>query len=197
MLLDHDVVDRSNLNRTVSAEPSSVGQTKTSAARTMITRIDPDASVAEVTGDVMNRSCARALLACDFIFSCTDSHGSRAVLNQIAYQYFIPTIDVGVQITAQRDSALSISGRVQYLAPAFACLVCSQLLDPGQVRIDFMTEAQRRADPYIMGSVVPQPSVISLNATVASLAVTMFLNRLGAAAARLRSGGLRRHCRRA
>ena len=176
VLVDHDVVDLSNLNRTVTADSSSVGQMKTSAAAAMIMRIDPNATVVEVTGDVMNSSCARGLLECDFIFSCTDSHGSRAVLNQIAYQYFIPTIDVGVQITAQRDTSLSISGRVQYLALPFACLVCSQLLDPGQVRIDFMTDAQRRADAYVMGTVLPQPSVISLNATVASLAVTMFLS---------------------
>jgi len=38
-----------------------------------------------------------------------------------------------------------------------------------------MTSEQRAADRYIDGAREPQPSVISLNATMSSLAVTLFL----------------------
>jgi hypothetical protein len=53
--------------------------------------------------------------------------------------------------------------------------VCTDKLDAEQVRRELMTEEQRRVDPYIVGQVVPQPAVISLNSTVSSAAVTMFL----------------------
>src|SRR5438128_6240364 len=62
------------------------------------------------------------------------------------------------------------------LAPTLGCLVCGQILDADAVRHDFMTDEQRRADPYFVGAHVPQPSVVSFNATMASLAVTMFLS---------------------
>ena len=64
------------------------------------------------------------------------------------------------------------------LAPGLPCLVCQNLLDPERVRQDLMTPAQRAADPYIVGAEVPQPAVISLNGTVASLGVTMMLSAL-------------------
>jgi hypothetical protein len=38
-----------------------------------------------------------------------------------------------------------------------------------------MNEFERKADPYIEGAREPAPSVISLNGTVVSLAVTMLL----------------------
>jgi len=38
-----------------------------------------------------------------------------------------------------------------------------------------MTEEERKRDPYVVGIAIPQPAVISLNGTVASLGVTMML----------------------
>ena len=55
------------------------------------------------------------------------------------------------------------------------CLWCSHLLDPTQVRRDMANEAERRLDPYIVGGTEPAPSVISLNGTVVSLAVSLVL----------------------
>jgi len=61
------------------------------------------------------------------------------------------------------------------LAPGLGCLTCAELLDSDAVRTDLMTDYERQVDPYFMASAAPQPAVISINATVASLAVTMFL----------------------
>jgi len=41
---------------------------------------------------------------------------------------------------------------------------------------DFLSEEERKQDPYFIGGGEPQPSVISLNSTVSSFGVTMFLN---------------------
>ena len=38
-----------------------------------------------------------------------------------------------------------------------------------------LTDAERRADPYIVGHAEPAPAVMSINGTVASLSVTMAL----------------------
>ena len=176
LFIDPDVVDITNLNRLVGATPDAVGQPKVTVARRLVTAINPLAECAELQGDVADDNVARSLLDMSFVFCCTDSMASRAVLNQLAYQYLIPCIDMGVGIGADKGRIQYVSGRVQMLSAGLPCLVCTEKLDGEQVRQEMLTEEQRVADPYIQGAAVAQPAVISLNSTVASAAVTMFLS---------------------
>lgn len=177
VLLDPDDVDESNTNRVIGSV-GNVGVAKVESARRLLTQITPDAEVQAIRGVVHRKADALPLLDADLIFCCTDSHGSRAVVNQLAYQYVIPTIDLGIRIDAQDEIVQRITGRVQMLAPGLSCLLCQNFLDPEQVRRDLLSDEDRTRDQYIVGAHVPQPAVISLNATVASLAVTMMLAAL-------------------
>ncbi len=133
-----------------------------------------------LVGDVVDDHVARRLLDVEFAFICTDSHASRAVVNQLAYQHLLPVIDMGVGIKASGGMVTHITGRVQMLAPGLACLTCTQTLDPNLIRQELLTPLQRQSDPYIQGHHEPQPAVISINSTVVSLAVTMFLSAVTA-----------------
>lgn len=176
VLIDHDLVEATNLNRTVGTFPNSVGKPKVEAAKHLIQSINPRAIVDAVLGDVRNAADARRLTDVDFVFCCTDSHSSRHVINQIAYQYAVPVIDMGVSITVLDDQAPQIAGHAKALAPTLACLWCFNSLSPRQVREEMMTPEQRKLDPYFQGAAgVAQPAVISINSLVASSAVTMFL----------------------
>lgn len=175
LLIDPDTVETTNLNRLLGATPGDIGAAKVNVAARHVKAICPTAEVLAVQGDVANDEVARELLEMDFIFGCTDSMASRAVLNQLAYQFLIPCIDMGVGIHVVDGDVRFIAGRVQMLSPGLPCLVCTDKLDFEQVRREMMTESQRKADPYIQGEAVPQPAVISLNSTVSSAAVTMFL----------------------
>lgn len=176
LLVDHDVVDTSNLNRLLGATPSDVGQPKALIAQRAATAINPDAQVEAIVGDVVDRAVAARLTEVDFIFCCTDSMASRALINQLAYQYLIPTIDMGVAIRVADGHVASVTGRVQMLAPGLGCLVCGDGLNGDQVRWEMMSVAQRRADPYFENASVPQPAVMPLNGVVTSAAVAMFLS---------------------
>ena len=178
VLLDPDLIEETNLNRVVGSTHEAIGMPKVQIAARMIRRICEDAQVHSISGDIMCEPDARPLLGVDFIFGCTDLHGSRTVINQIAYQYLIPTIDLGVRVQARHSKIMGMAGRVQMLAPGLACLVCSNLLDPEEVRRDFLSPEARQRDPYISGAVEPQPAVISLNGSVASLGVTMMLSAI-------------------
>jgi hypothetical protein len=61
------------------------------------------------------------------------------------------------------------------LAPDLPCLTCTAALDANQIRRELMSPEQRASDPYLVGAHEPQPSVMSINSTVASLAATMFM----------------------
>lgn len=178
LLIDPDVIEESNLNRLIGATPQDVGKcSKVDVAVRMIKTLQPQAMPIAIKGDVNDEPNAKLLLDVDFIFCCTDSHASRHLLNQLAYQYVIPAIDVGVAINRAADEAVQIAGRVTMLAPGLPCLWCAEQLDPNQVRQGLMTEEQRRADPYVLGfGGIVQPAVISINSTVSSLAITMFLS---------------------
>jgi molybdopterin-synthase adenylyltransferase len=175
ILVDPDVLETTNLNRVSDASPGDIGKQKTEIAARYIRQIAEDCRVERVDGDVIETKTARKLVNADILFGCTDSHGSRAVMQQIAYQYMIPYIDMGVTLVAKKGSMTHVYGRVQLLAPGLACFTCSSLLDPNEVRRDMMTSFERQADPYIQGEREPAPAVMSLNGTVSSLAVTMLL----------------------
>ena len=173
--VDPDVVEVTNLNRLVGATPDVVGQPKVVVASKQVTAINPAVECVQLQGDIVDDDVVQALLNVDFVFCCTDSMASRAVLNQLAYQHLIPCIDMGVGIGAEEGRIKYISGRVQMLSAGLPCLVCTDKLDAEQVRREMLIENQREADPYIQGAVVAQPAVISLNSTISSAAVTMFL----------------------
>jgi molybdopterin/thiamine biosynthesis adenylyltransferase len=175
VLIDPDKVETTNLNRLVGAVPADVGAFKVDIATRQIKAIIPSANCAPVVGDVLDEEVAARLVNVDFIFACTDSMASRALLNQLAYQHLIPCIDMGVGIGVIDGKIQYITGRTQMLSPGLPCLVCTDKLDAEQVRRELMTEEQRRRDPYIVGALVPQPAVISLNSTVSSAAIMMFL----------------------
>lgn len=176
MLVDHDEVDTTNLNRLLGATQQDVGLPKVQVAERAIKAINPSVVCETQVGDVTSSALAMWLTEVDFIFGCTDSMASRAVLNQLAYQYLIPMIDMGVAIRVEADQLASVTGRAQMLAPGLGCLVCADGIDGQQVRWEMMSPAQRRADPYFENASVPQPAVMPLNGMVTSAAVAMFLS---------------------
>jgi molybdopterin/thiamine biosynthesis adenylyltransferase len=176
ILIDDDTVEESNLNRVVGATLNDVGDPKVGVAVRMIQHISfGRVATQAIQANVLDSRGVGALLDADLVFCCTDSHGSRAALNQFAYQFLIPVIDVGVRIDATEGRIRAMAGRVQMLAPGLACLTCQRLLDSEEIRRDLLSTDARQRDPYIVGFAEPQPAVISLNGTVSSLGVTMFL----------------------
>jgi hypothetical protein len=151
-IVDPDVVERSNLNRVVGATAADEGRSKAEVLAHQAKRINPDVSVEARAKSVLLVEEAKRLVDADLIFCCTDSHGSRVILNQLAYQYLIPMIDMGVVIVAKDQVVERVFARAQMLAPGLGCLTCGGGLDPEQVRRDFLTEFERQADPYILGA---------------------------------------------
>lgn len=193
LLIDPDTLDKSNLNRVVGALRSDIGKAKVAVAAKMIRRLVKGAQISAIQGDVLNPEIGNLLTDVDFIFCCTDSHGSRFFINQLVYQYFIPSIDMGVVIIAQEEKVFHFGGRVQMLAAGLGCLVCNEgILSPDHVRWDLSNDRQRSADPYFARAVgIKQPSVISLNSQAAGQGVTMFLAAVAGIPMEIRSQAIR------
>jgi hypothetical protein len=113
------------------------------------------------------------------IFCCTDNQWSRAILNQYAYQYLTPVVDMGNKIDSEDGRITAANGRVYTILPDAACLWCCGVLDGKRVAEESLPKAERESlarQGYVTGTDTAAPSVIFLNAVVAGLAVAEFLN---------------------
>lgn len=194
VLIDKDEFDPSNLTRMYGSffadtiRPRFVpafrrrrGRRKTDIVAKHIARINPKARVSPVHGHVASTSVVRRLLDRDVIFCCTDDHWGRSVVNQIAYQYLIPVINMGVRIDSAGGRLTGATGSVDILRPGKPCLWCRGFLRPERIRAESLPDAERHRlalEGYVEGLVDPAPSVVSMTTTVAGLAVTQFLQML-------------------
>ncbi|WP_292024098.1 ThiF family adenylyltransferase [Mesorhizobium sp.] len=117
ILIDPDVVEMTNLNRLVGATPADIGRPKAEVAARHIRSINSKAEITALRADIVDEASLPALYGADFLFLCTDSHASRAVVGQLAYQFLLPCIDMGVSITVRENAITHGTGRTQMLAP--------------------------------------------------------------------------------
>ena len=107
VLIDPDEFASSNLSRVYgSFAPSwrdrlrllGRAQLKVDVVARHLRRINPRIRIRTIAQNVVRDEAAMALRDRDVIFLCTDDHWGRAIVNQIAYQYLIPTINIGTSI---------------------------------------------------------------------------------------------------
>jgi molybdopterin/thiamine biosynthesis adenylyltransferase len=131
--------------------------------------INPSAAVQAVPASVLDVDPALLAMA-DVVVCATDGHGSRALLTELAQQYLVPVVDLGVEVV---PGARGAGGGVRVLRPGGWCLHCAGTLDAGLVREEYLDDQERARElerGYLRGANVPAPAVISLNGVVASLA---------------------------
>jgi molybdopterin/thiamine biosynthesis adenylyltransferase len=179
IVVDPDRVGPSNLSRLVGASrlDATLRRPKTSVARRLSRRVGGPSRVTGLRESVTDQAPARRLVGCDLIIGCTDNQWSRTVLNALAYQYYIPVLDLGVELQAEG----AMGGRVTWLSPGCPCLWCLKILDPQRVRAEQLPRQiaeQEISRGYLRGLDEPAPAVISINGAIASIAVTEVLARI-------------------
>lgn len=182
ILSDTDHVEPTNLNRLVGAKPchARLNLPKVQVASRMIRSISPQASVTALRQSVVQS--ADFLKQADVIFSCVDAEVPRLFLARFPAQYYIPVIDVGTGMKADDGRVAELFGQVRMILPHGPCFVCMGSLNYESIRREMLSEQekeQQRQHGYGLGAEVPAPAVISLNGTVASLAVSEFINLIG------------------
>jgi molybdopterin-synthase adenylyltransferase len=178
VVVDPDVVERVNLNRVVTAfaEDALAKRPKVVVAENYASRLGLASNVLAIRGDVRDQAVHRHLETVDGIFGCTDTIASRAILNRVAVQRFIPYFDCGTEISAGGD--LRAYGRLRVVLAGGPCLFCAGAIDPEGLRVELLKPEERALEAargYIRDGVAGAPAVVSLNGVVASLAVTSFL----------------------
>jgi hypothetical protein len=178
-IFDHDRVTSSNLSRIVGSRSSDAlfSRSKVKVARRHVRSIDRSTRVHAESLDVSGARAALGLTDVDAIFVATDTALGRYAANALAYQYLIPTFQVGAKVQADDDGHIDTIHTVSRIAmPGIPCLHCQGAIPAERLRLEQAGEVERRAQDYLGGGEdVPDPSVISLNSIPVGLAVTDFM----------------------
>lgn len=130
-----------------------------------------------IFGDITIDAVARRFADCDHLFLAADTNQARLVWNALVHQYLITGHQVGVKVPV--DSETGQVGEVFAVArpvtPTNGCLWCNGLISSEGLQREAATSAERRAQRYVDEPDVVAPSVMTLNATVASQAANDFL----------------------
>lgn len=187
-IVDHDLLDTpSNVRRVVGSTPADLMATGPPAKVDVVGRhldqIGLGVPVRRIAGDVRHERVFRELLDTDIVICATDSHSSRAILNDLAIAYLLPVIDVGVQAGAKRNADLAaLVAEVSVLSPVTPCLWCRGRISAEVIRAENLPADQRERlvrEGYLVGGVgEPAPSVMPLTALGASLATCALLGLL-------------------
>jgi molybdopterin-synthase adenylyltransferase len=184
-LVDGDLLDTpSNVRRVAGSTPIDLHATTAPAKVDVVGRhvdqLGLGVPVRRVFGDVRHEHVFRQLLDADVVICCTDTHGSRAILNELASAYLLPVLDVGVQAGAKKNADLAaLVAEISVLTPATPCLWCRQRISADVIRAENLPPNQRESlvrEGYLVGGVgVPAPSVMALTALGASLGTCALL----------------------
>lgn len=177
-LVDHDEVEASNLSRLFGASEKSIGIPKVEIGRQHLTELGAT-EVKAIHDSAIKQSVLFQLRDRHIIFSCVDNDRTRAFLNRLAYQYLIPTIELGVRIDARAGQVKAAAGRAALVGSGLTCLRCSGHLNAERIRAESLPKKEREElakEGYVMGVDEPAPAVVSLNTVIAGLGVTAALN---------------------
>jgi len=178
MLIDPDNLEESNVSRVYGSRREDVGTAKVDVVGRFLEGIGSGTRIVRVPGDVRRRTIAEQVVrSADLIFGCTDTHSSRAVLNDIAYQHMIPTLDVGIRVGMGESGPTSAAVEMRVLRPDLPCLWCYDVLDGRRVSEELMPVERRAAlerEGYVQGR-QPAATIIPYTTLAASLATSRFL----------------------
>lgn len=185
VLVDHDLLDTdSNVRRVFGSTPADLKATTPPAKVDVVGRhldsLGFETRITRINADVRTEHAFRALLDTDIVLIGTDTHGSRATVNDLASTYLLPVIDVGVRAGSKTDGTLAgLTAEVRLLTADRPCLWCRDAIDANVIRAENLPPKQRaqlEREGYVAAGIGgPVPSVIALTVLGAGMATCALL----------------------
>lgn len=180
-LVDHDRFEPSNKTRLYGSYAAHKNEKKVDIVKRNIQKITPGAEVLVIPKTVIAQEVMNALKDCDVVFSCSDKHAPRSVLNELSYQYYIPVIDVGVGLDANNGRIDGGAVRATLIAPGLPCLYCSGIINSDQVLAESLSKEdryERQKQGYVKGMNDDEPSVITFTTMAATFGLMLLKDML-------------------
>jgi molybdopterin/thiamine biosynthesis adenylyltransferase len=169
-VFDLDVIEASNLTRSVLFRESDIGRPKSACAAERARELDPNVKVFDYHGDFWQTLPFSLLRSSTVVFCCVDNHEARIRLNRLCAIAGVPLINAGI------DSRFAVVEAYPF-APAHpaACYEC------GLPASAYAAVAKRYSCGWLRRRAAGErkiPTTILTSSAAASLAVSVFLRTL-------------------
>jgi molybdopterin/thiamine biosynthesis adenylyltransferase len=118
-LVDHDVVDLTNLQRQIAHTVARVGQPKVESARQAIADINPEVRVQALQTRADANLLDQWLPQVDLVLDCCDNFATRHTINAACVRHRVPLVS-GAAI--RFDGQVAVYDSRNALSPCYACL---------------------------------------------------------------------------
>lgn len=181
-LIDHDVLEITNLNRIVGAyyRDAKAARLKVKTVQQHLQRINPFATIHAHPQRIEEDSLLPVLARADWIILATDDHASRFKTQEIALRFGIPLLSAGVNITVEAGQISDMSGEVIIARQGDRlCLNCLGRISTTRLAAQAFPDLGKTlaARGYVSGAEVKEPAVKTLNALLATLSVDLLINQ--------------------
>jgi len=180
IVIDPDRVENTNRHRLVGLTSIDIWlkRRKADVMHRLVRRIGTGSKCRRIPVRVPEPLAVEALKEADVIVGCLDHLHARLDLQDVAWRFLIPYVDIGVSIrpitnASEGDPRVAIGGNVITLIPGGFCLWCCGFLS--QEKLSLELNGPNRG--YFQGR-AGEAQVVSLNGIVASQAVNEVLQLL-------------------
>lgn len=128
-LIDHDVIEKRNLDRTVGATAADVvgklSKVQISARNMSRCHTTPKLHLNVIPESILTDNGWAAAMDCDAIVCCVDRPWPRYLLNALSYAHLIPVVDGGIFAKVKEDGTpLHVDWRIHRVGPGQICMLC-------------------------------------------------------------------------
>jgi molybdopterin/thiamine biosynthesis adenylyltransferase len=179
IIIDHDRLEEHNLNRFLGGKHSDVGTYKTDVIKRILSEYDSTINIESAISSFPDDQTQSLLSSCDMIVCGVDNDYTRVNVQLLALALSKPLLDMGSGIFLHNNTSLNPTidergGQIRLSIPDRGCLVCMGL-NLAFVK-DFKRDDFDIQRGYIVGTDLTPPSIITLNSTIASMALKMLVD---------------------
>jgi len=157
-LIDQDVVEPSNLSRSVLFRDEDGGQPKAEVAARRAHELNPEITVVPLHGDVITDLGLGLFADVDLVIGCLDNREARLWVNRQCWKTSTPWIDAGIQ---------EIQGVVKvFVPPGSACYECAMTERDYQLLNHRYGCPLLTRDEILAGKVPTAPTIASMMAAL-------------------------------
>jgi len=159
-IIDFDLVEVTNLSRSVLFREIDVGQSKAHVAALRLAELNPEIKVTPIHLDLTSELGAGTIADYDLVLGCLDNIEARWRLNRLCYSAGVSWIDAGIEATA---------GQIAYFdahnGPCYECSMTSSMWQRlNEKRSCLLPVKRAAASPHIATSSIISSLLSSLQA---------------------------------
>lgn len=176
--VDPDNVEKHNIPCLIGArkEDTDNRALKVDVMKRLVEETNNTTKFIGISEPVESTKSLNALKGTNIIFCCTDNFASRDLLNNFAYLYLIPVIDMGLEFQPDKSGNICrAGGYIVTIIPGYLCLHSLNIITKETL---LKEKEQTQCQGYLGEKEKPTGQVLGFNGLVAYHAIIEFLNMI-------------------